>query len=59
MFFCNCGDQETDVSGGLCTGGIELSDENDKSSGFGEGYISLNMSVGEFVVGVDSSMVVF
>ena len=56
--FCNCEDQETDVSGGLCAGGIELADENDKSSGFGEGSISLNISVGEFVVceiGISSS----
>ena len=62
FFFCNCEDQETDVSGGLCAGRIELADENDKSSGFGEGSISLNMSVGEFVVceiGVDSSIVAF
>ena len=37
-------------------------DENDKSSGFGEGSMSLNMSVGEFVIGeisVGSSIVVF
>ena len=53
--FCSCDDQETDVSGGLCAGGIVLADENDKSSGFGEGSMSLNMScdvfVGEFIVG--------
>ena len=57
--FCNCENQETDVSGGLCAGGIELADKHDKSSGFGDGSVSLNMSVGEFVVGVDSSIVAF
>ena len=53
--FCSYDDQETDVFGGLCAGGIVLADENDKSSGFGEGSMSLNMScdvfVGEFIVG--------
>ena len=60
--FCSCDYQESDVSGGLCAGGIVLTDENEKSSGFGEGFISLNMSVGEFVVGeisVGSSIVAF
>ena len=43
--FCNCDDQETGVSGGLCAGGIVLADEdNDKSSGFGEGSEFMNMS---------------
>ena len=53
--FCNYDDQETDVSGGLYAGGIVLADENDKSSSFGEGSMSLNMSydvfVGEFIIG--------
>ena len=62
FFFCNFEDQETDVSSGLCAGGRKLAEEDDKSSGFEEGSMSLNMSVGEFVAGeiiVGSSIVVF
>ena len=48
--FCNCEDQETGVSGGLCAGGIVLAyEDNDKSSGFGEGSDLMNMSGDETV----------
>ena len=57
FFFCSCDDQETGVAGGFWAGWIVAADEdNDRSSGFGEGYVSISKScvsnVGCKVVGL-------
>ena len=56
--FCICVDQETGFVGGICAGGM-LDEDNDKSSGFGEGSVSLNKSLCDGCDGVDSSIVAF
>ncbi len=40
--FCICEDQETAFVGVICPGGMV--EDNDKSSGFGEGSMSIKMS---------------
>ena len=48
FFFCNCDDQETGVAGGFCAGCM-ADEDNDKSSGFGEGSVLINMSCDKFI----------